>query len=90
MADNQMTVTWEDSGQDPQCAPDPNYPDGMDLDASAGVQPSCKVDLPYPAKRIGVYTIICGVCGIKVMLTTAGRLDDPRSLTIPCRTKGTA
>lgn len=76
-------VHWIDSGREPQCPPNPAYPDGVDLDPIPG-QIGCKVDLPYPAKRCGIYTVTCDVCGVRVQITTAGRADDPRSVRMPC------
>lgn len=43
------------------------------------------IDLPYPAERCGVYLVTCDKCGYSAAITTAGRVDDPRSVTIPCR-----
>lgn len=79
-----MKVTWHDAGMEPTCRPNPAYPNGVDVDASKG-QKSCKADLPYPAKRCGVYRVECDVCKQRVSITTAGRPDDPRSLTIACK-----
>ena len=78
-------IRWIDAGREPQCPPDPAYPDGGDLDGSAGARQTCKVDLPYPAKRCGRYEVRCRDCGFAVAVTTAGRPDDPRSVTIPCK-----
>ena len=80
-----LTVTWTDSGMEPQCAPDPDFPKGKDLDVSSGAKLTCSTDLPYPAKRIGIYTVECSSCGLKAVITTAGRLDDPRHVKVPCR-----
>jgi hypothetical protein len=80
----QFEIAWLDSGKEPQCAPNPAYPDGVDLDMSDGHWPSCKVELPYPAQRIGVYLVACMVCGRRVSCTTAGRVDDPRSIRVRC------
>lgn len=80
-----MDIKWVDAGREPQCAPNPEYPNGIDLDGSEGAEAYCDVALPYPAKRCGVYHIHCGLCGIKVACTTAGRHDDPRSVRIACR-----
>lgn len=78
-------VKWIDAGREPQCAPNPAYPDGIDLDASDGALSACTVALPYPAKRCGRYEIKCRACGATVACTTAGRVDDPRSIKIACR-----
>jgi hypothetical protein len=85
---NQFDITWHDSGREPQCPPDPAYPQGIDINAAAG-EPCCKVRLPYPAKRCGFYAVRCRWCGFSVILTTAGRPDDPRSVTMPCFAAGT-
>ena len=80
----QIAVTWIDRHREPQCAPNPDYPKGIDIDASEGGQ-TCQVGLPYPAKRCGVYVVQCKLCGKTVACTTAGRPDDPRSITFSCQ-----
>lgn len=82
--DSGLSVEWIDGEREPQCAPDPRYPTGKDLDASRGEQDTCTTALPYPAKRCGIYVIRCAACGFSVGVTTAGRPDDPRSVKIPC------
>lgn len=79
-------VEWVDGNREPQCSPDPSFPQGKDLDIAAGAT-GCKVALPYPAKRCGYYVVTCEICGLSVGCTTAGRPDDPRSITIPCQMK---
>jgi hypothetical protein len=81
-------IDWRDAGREPQCAPHPEYPNGIDLDMSQGQEATCTVALPYPAKRCGIYTVQCGLCGIRVGCTTAGRPDDPRSVKVPCILQG--
>lgn len=81
-----MTIEWIDAGREPQHPPNPLYPDGVDLDFALGVSPACRVDLPYPARRCGQYVVRCDVCGLTSVVTTAGRPDDPRSLTVACKT----
>ena len=76
-------VRWVDAGRWPQCPPNPNYPTGIDVIETIGPD-TCKVDLPYPAKRCGAYEVQCQACGRKMTVTTAGRPDDPRSLTMQC------
>lgn len=77
-------IEWIDRGREPQCEPDPDYPDGKDVPAALP-GPACKTELPYPAKRCGVYIVECSICGVRAGITTAGRPDDPRSVTINCR-----
>lgn len=76
-------IQWRDHGREPQCVPDPAYPLGIDLDRCAA--PKCKATLPWPAKRCGHWVIKCLVCGCVGACTTAGRPDDPRSMTLPCQ-----
>ncbi len=87
-------ITWHDAGRELaqfalanslQGPPDPAYPNGIDLDGSRSGQDACKVALPYPALRCGHYRIECKLCGIRIALSTAGRTDDPRSITLPCQ-----
>ncbi len=80
----EFTVKWIDRHREPQCEPDPAYPHGIDLDCSGG-SPGCKVDLPYPARRCGYYFVECNLCKMNVLITTAGRPDDPRSVKLPCK-----
>jgi hypothetical protein len=80
-----LTVVWIDDGCEPLSAPDPNFPAGRDIGLSGDAVATCRTDLPWPAKRCGVYVVECRRCGTKVAVSTAGRPDDPRSLIIPCR-----
>lgn len=82
-----LKIEWIDGGQEPKVKANPQFPDGVDLDVSKGAK-SCSTALPYPAKRIGSYLVECDVCGINALITTAGRADDPRSVTLPCRETG--
>ena len=83
-----MKVEWIDVGREPTQKPNPKFPNGVDLDT--GERPACKVDLPYPAKRIGYFYIECEACGSNALITTAGRPDDPRSIHMICKAKGNA
>lgn len=66
-----------------RCAPNPEYPDGIDIDN--GERPACRVELPYPAECCGAWVVDCSTCGVRVGITAAGRPDDPRSVMLPCR-----
>lgn len=81
-----LKVEWIDRCREPRCAPNPSYPNGIDVDSSFGAPATCSTDLPYPAKRCGLYVVTCEGCGIRVAVTTAGRPDDPRSLKVACVT----
>lgn len=81
----QFDIDWHDSGREPQVKPNPAYPTGIDV---VGVKPGelgCRVALPYPARRCGAYKVVCKLCGYRLILSTAGRPDDPRSVSVPCR-----
>ena len=80
----QFEIEWHDAGREPQCPPNPAYPHGIDLDKSEGEWPRCKTELPYPARRIGYYEVYCRKCRLRAAITTAGRPDDPRSITLAC------
>ncbi len=81
-----LTVRWFDHGREPQCEPNPEHPNGIDVDLRQGkAQRGCATDLPYPAKRCGVYLVACERCGYSAAITTAGRPDDPRKVTLPCK-----
>lgn len=84
-----FSVVWIDFGRDPRCPSNPRHPQGVDVDATQGCAgPSCLVALEYPAKRCGAYSLRCRLCDVRVMLTTAGRPDDPRSVRVPCSVDG--
>lgn len=87
MTDPQFSIQWLDSGREPRCAPNPDYPNGIHVNGARPGRDSCRADLPYPARRCGTYIVSCIVCGCSVGITTAGRPDDPRSLTIECAEK---
>ena len=79
-------IRWVDARREPECAPDPAFPDGKDVSLSSGaVVRQCKVPLPYPSRRCGAYDVRCDRCGMRAMVSTAGRADDPRSITMPCK-----
>jgi hypothetical protein len=80
-----MKVTFLDSGHEPKCAPDPAFPEGRDVDLSKGASKTCAADLPYPAPRCGVMMLKCERCGYSAAVTVAGRIDDPRKVTLPCK-----
>lgn len=82
---NDFEIHWVDLEREPREKPDPRYPFGIDRDASEGKQPACTAQLPYPARRCGFYVVICKRCGLDAVVTTAGRVDDPRSIKLPCK-----
>ncbi len=83
--ENPISIIWVDALRAAECAADPRYPDGIDLDLSRGAEKACTVALPHPAKRCGCYKIHCIKCGMVVAITTSGRADDPRSIKFACK-----
>lgn len=81
-----ITVKWIDGRREPKHPPNPNYPDGIDIDLAEG-KVGCQVPLTYPAKRCGHFEARCDICGAGAVVTTAGRPDDPRSLRLRCLAK---
>jgi hypothetical protein len=82
----QFRIDWRDRGREPKITPNPEYPDGKDVDGSFGATQVCIAPLPYPAKRCGEYWVTCQLCGSHAGCTTAGRPDDPRSFKMACNT----
>ena len=78
-------IFWHDAKREPQCQPNPAYPKGVDVDRSDGARVTCWTTLPYPALRCGPFLVECAICGMQVRVSTAGRPDDPRSLTVACK-----
>ncbi len=78
-----MKIEWLDSGREPQCAANPEYPDGQDIKAPPGVK--MEKSSSEPAESGGYYLIQCSRCGCTTVATTAGRRDDPRCVEVPCR-----
>lgn len=81
----QWQIRWIDRYREPQVAPNPAYPEGIDLILTEGRTPTCTAQLPYPARRCGYYSFTCRLCGVHGLVTTAGRPDDPRSITVGCK-----
>ena len=84
-SDAQFVVRWVDSGREPNCDPNPNFPDGRDFDVSAGADRACALALPHPAPRVGTFVIECRACGQQLGFITAGRPDDPRRVKFACK-----
>lgn len=78
-----LDVKFISSGRRAECLPSTEYPDGIDVDC--GFREMCSVDLPYPAECCGTYLVVCPKCGSSIGYTAAGRADDPRTVTVPCR-----
>lgn len=79
-----IEITWIDGGRQATQPANPLYPKGMDVTLADGAKTTCRIELSYPAPRIGHWRLTCGQCGARVAVTAAGRSDDPRSVTIRC------
>jgi hypothetical protein len=81
-----IDVTFLDAGREPKEKPDPNFPDGKRLDLTTNLLAAqCTRNLPFPAPRVGAYVVTCRECGYRVVVTVAGRPDDPSMITMPCK-----
>ena len=87
MDESRLEAVWLSQGRKATEPPDPAYPDGITIDAAPGM-PGCPIELPYPAECVGAWLITCPVCRLRVLITAAGRPDDPRSVRLPCRLMG--
>lgn len=67
-----------------RCAPDPAYPKGIKIDCAPAGVATCRVTLPYPAPECGWFEVDCRLCGYQLLVTAAGRPDDPTAITVPC------
>jgi hypothetical protein len=84
----EFEVGFISKGRKAQCDPNPAFPEGVDVDLSGGRFAACTVEVPYPAEFCGTWVILCARCGYRCAVTAAGRADDPRSVTMPCKTEG--
>lgn len=80
-----LKVEWQDAKRKPRRTPNPDYPNGVDVDCSDGNATTCSTPLPYPAPGVGVHIITCPDCGLYGMITAAARRDDPRSAKFACK-----
>ena len=88
MTENKHRIQFVKSGRGKaQCAPDPDYPEGVVVDGALPGAQACSVALPYPAPECGFHHVECLDCGRVVAVTAAGRPDDPRAVIIPCKGK---
>jgi hypothetical protein len=82
-------IQWipRDGGRPPKVPPNPRWPTGKDIDISSPGLSRCRGELPYvmwPERGLGLLTVTCLRCGVTTGITTAGRPDDPISLTQNC------
>jgi hypothetical protein len=67
-----------------QCPPDPKYPEGCAIILARPGESSCTMLLQYPAPECGMWHAECARCPLSVMITAAGRPDDPLAVTVTC------
>lgn len=77
-------VIFHDAQREPQVPFNRDHPWGQTIDVTMGREPSCTVELPWPADRCGMFVAECLTCGFTVGLSAAGRVDDPREVKMPC------
>jgi hypothetical protein len=63
----------------------PSLPRGIVVDMSKRATPSCTVDLPYPAPECGQFHVRCTLCNLSLIVSAAGRPDDPTQVIIACK-----
>ena len=81
-----IDVKFNDSGRTATQPANPKHPNGQDINlAISVVQKVCCRNLPYPAPRCGTYSVRCRTCNFTALITVAGRADDPRTITLPCK-----
>ena len=80
-----MKIEFLTKGRKPKCQPNPLFPNGVDADLSNGAALTCTTEIPYPAPCCGLMVVECEKCGLRVAVTTAGRVDDPRSVKMACQ-----
>lgn len=84
-----IDVKFNDAGREAQQPSNPKYPDGMAVNlATSPLVKTCSYNLPYPAPRCGTYSVVCRTCRFTCLVTVAGRADDPRVITLPCKSEG--
>jgi len=79
-----LNIKWNSANRKAQNPPDPRFPNGVVIDAP-GTSEFCKVKPEYPAPECGQWLISCSVCGASMMVTAAGRIDDPVEIHVSCK-----
>jgi hypothetical protein len=85
-----FAIDWVDQHREASYPADPTYLNGSAIDVALDAPRACRVELPCPAARCGLWVVTCRACGYAIALATAGRADDPRSVRVPCRVSGTS
>ena len=82
---SQFSIRWLDAKVEPTGEYNPDYSAGVDLDGCDDTLENCNVELPYPAKKVGGYFIVCKICDLHTACVTEGKDDDPRSMRFNCK-----
>lgn len=85
---DQFEIRFVSHNRAAKCQPNPDFPNGVEIDDSYGAPRTCIALLPYPAPCCGVMIARCRKCGLSVGATTAGRVDDPRAIKMACKKEG--
>jgi hypothetical protein len=80
-----FVIEWIDKHREPTEPPNPAYPNGTGYDLALTAKHRCRVLLPHPASRCGIWLALCTRCSYSVAVSTAGRPDDPKTLRLPCK-----
>jgi hypothetical protein len=83
-----IDVKFNDSGHTATEKANPKWPNGRELSVAEPGQESCTWNLPYPAPRVGTYSVVCRRCHFTALVSVAGRADDPIMITLPCKQRG--
>lgn len=83
--ESRFLVDWCDGHRESTYPADAGYPNGTAIDVALDATRACRLELPYPAARCGLWVITCRQCAFSIALSTSGRADDPRSARLPCR-----
>lgn len=85
------SVMFLESGRPAPAKGDPQFPDGRDVDLRCpSLEIGCCYNVPYPAPRPGSYILECSRCTATATVVVAGRVDDPRTVVMPCDMMGRA
>lgn len=87
---SQIEVTWRGYGRKATQPANPAFPQGIAVEAPRGALVTCLAKLRYPAPECGVWVLHCPVCDFRMIVTAAGRTDDPVSVKVPCNMAGKA
>jgi hypothetical protein len=85
IAEPRFLADWVDQHRVSTYPADPSFPIGTAIDVALDAMKACRLELPCPAARCGLWVITCRVCHYSIALATAGRADDPRSVRVPCK-----